>query len=356
VTTEELGEGAVIDGKYELVEVLGKSEYAEAWLARHLLGRFECVLKVYDEADAGYGVAAREFSLLSRLFHPSIVRVFDMGKVAATDTYYASVAYIHGDSLRSVLEGGRAQDARRTLGWFRDLLGALQYMHRLGITHRNICPESIVVSDGPPVLIDFSMLPEQNRRTGPISYKDPEVLEAGWSPSADLYGLALTFLEVWMGRYPMKGGFTDVTEDDLRAVETKGMPRSLLETSLRLLRHEQTISPDEDYLRAFGLEGERRRVDAIDADFAKKWGISKGYMTFLILDMLNDRRPRARTQWVLNALRSRSIPGNRTNRGSMNATVSRLKSAGIAEDHGRKIRLTEEFLEDWGRQTRPDSR
>lgn len=81
--------------------------------------------------------------------------------------------------------------------------------------------------------------------------------------------------------------------------------------------------------------------------FAKKWGISKGYMTFLVVDMLNDQRPRIRSQWVIDALRTRRIPGNKANRASMNSTFSKMKSAGIVEEHKTKHRLTEAFLVDW---------
>jgi len=63
--------------------------------------------------------------------------------------------------------------------------------------------------------------------------------------------------------------------------------------------------------------------------------------------MLNDAQPRSRNQVVLQALRSRRIAGNKTNKSSMSATVSRLKSAGVVEDHGKKVRLTPSFLEDW---------
>jgi len=70
-------------------------------------------------------------------------------------------------------------------------------------------------------------------------------------------------------------------------------------------------------------------------------------MTFLVVDMLNDQRPRIRSQWVIDALRSRRIPGNKTNKASMNATFSRMKSAGIVEEFKTKHRLTEPFLVDW---------
>jgi hypothetical protein len=101
-----------------------------------------------------------------------------------------------------------------------------------------------------------------------------------------------------------------------------------------------------DYVVAFGLKP-KQPITELPTDLAAAWGISKGYLTFLTLDMLNDGQPRSRNQIVLNALRSRRIAGNKTNRSSMSATISRLKSAGIAEDYGKKIRLTPEFLDKW---------
>jgi len=99
-------------------------------------------------------------------------------------------------------------------------------------------------------------------------------------------------------------------------------------------------------VEAFGLKP-KQLITELPADLAEAWCISKGYMTFLTLDMLNDGQPRSRNKIVLNALRSRRISENKTNRTSMSATISRLKSAGIAEDYGKKVRLTPEFLEEW---------
>ena len=104
-----------------------------------------------------------------------------------------------------------------------------------------------------------------------------------------------------------------------------------------------------DYLKGFGLD-DVKRITEIPVDLVNEWSISRGYMTFIILDLLNDQRPKSRkNQIVLSALRSRHISGNKTNKSSMSATVSRLKSAGVAEDYGKKIRLTASFIAAWNR-------
>ena len=59
--------------------------------------------------------------------------------------------------------------------------------------------------------------------------------------------------------------------------------------------------------------------------------------------MLNDQRPRIRGQWVIEALRKRHIPANKTNKASMNATFGRLKTAGIVQGEKIKHRQNEDF-------------
>jgi hypothetical protein len=103
----------------------------------------------------------------------------------------------------------------------------------------------------------------------------------------------------------------------------------------------------EDYLEFYGLGEEEEPLVELPDTFREQWDISKGYMEFLVVDMINDGRTRSRQQWVLNALRSRHISGNKTNKGSMNSTVSRLFSKGIAEKYKKKVRLTNRFLASW---------
>jgi serine/threonine protein kinase len=340
----DLKAGAVVDGKYKVIEHLGEGEYSNAWRCRHLLGQFDCSLKVYDQAEESFEAAKKEFGLLSRLYHPSINRSFDMGRIEAVDQYYISMAYVPGLTLREAMENA-AVTAENSIAWFIEVLTALQYLHNGGTTHRNITPESIIVDDSHAVLIDFSMLPETNRRTGNVSYKDRRVLSGGWRPVADLYSLCLTFLEVWSGSYPAAAESGNVDRSELHV--QFDIPDETINAIIKILNHETSVGGGTDYLELFGLSEKESMFEEIPSSLARKWGISKGYMAFLVLDMVNDPRPRSRNQWVLNALRSRSIAGNRINRASMSATVSRLKAAGIAEDFGKKIRLTRSFREDW---------
>ena len=86
-----------------------------------------------------------------------------------------------------------------------------------------------------------------------------------------------------------------------------------------------------DYLKGFGLDYVER-ITEIPVIWQMSGRLVE-YMTFIILDLLNDQRPKVETK--LSYLPTvRHISGNKTNKSSMSATVSRLKSAGVAEDHG----------------------
>jgi serine/threonine protein kinase len=249
------------------------------------------------------------------------------------------MAHLSDPTLREVMEDGEL-DGQVIKGMLRDVCNTLEYLHRSGITHRNISPDTIILAEAGAVLVDLSALPSEQTFTGDIRYKWGGVNEDGWSPYADLYGLAVTTLEALTGEYPLTpdGDFAD------KRYSFSGNPKleTIFKAALAIIRSGPT-NIDGHYLTLFDLADESEKITELPSALVTQFNISKGYMTFLVLDMINDPRPRSRNQWVLGALRSRNIPGNKTNKGSMSATVSRLKSAGIAEDHGKKVRLSAEF-------------
>ena len=193
-------------------------------------------------------------------------------------------------------------------------------------------------------LVGMSSLPAEDRRVGDLRYKFPGVIEQGWSAFADLYALWASLLD---GLQP--GVLKQAGGDLERALQQITHPalNDALKAKVAKLLNEGTAFHADDYVVWFGLDITAQHTKDLPDAFAKKWGISKGYMTFLVVDMLNDQRPRIRSQWVIDTLRTRRIPGNKTSKASMNATFSRMKSAGIVEEYKTKHRLTVAFLADW---------
>lgn len=336
----EIEEGAVIAGKYSLSCLLSESANVQHWKATHIPGQFQCVLSVYSNAEELWQEASAQYSCLMQMYHPAIERVFDLDVIRTADVYYISRAWVQGEILASVATSATSYSVKQ---WFRTLLIALQYMHQQGLTHKNITPNTIICSGDAAVLVNFSGLPQELLVADNLRYTDPSIQDTGWTPESDVYALILSFAESIAGATPGA-----VTPEELVAdIFPKFLDENSSAAAVDFINRRPVLDGSRSYLEIFGLHEPEERIGELPEEFSMKWGISKGYMRFMVLDMLNDQRSRSRNQWVLNALRSRHISGNKTNRGSMSATISRLKSEGIAEDYGKKVRLTRKFTDSW---------
>ena len=124
--------------------------------------------------------------------------------------------YVHGYSLRALLEAQPRLPEGEALRYATQLAGALQYAHDQGIVHCDVKPENILVSDQrTPKLADFgvaetltrTLSPQEAREIlGTIAYLAPEVIQgAPPDPRSDVYSLALTLYEMVAGRLPWAG-------------------------------------------------------------------------------------------------------------------------------------------------------
>ena len=317
----KIAAGELLLGRYRLESCLEKAGPVQTWKATHEAGSFDAVCTIVSSAAERWGAAQQRLSRLLQGFHPNVERVFDIEYLSDDDFYLVNRAWVEGDSIAEIDDPSIVEKA------LIKSLQALGYLHSLDILHRRICPEHVLLQGEAPMLIALSPLPRDELVDSMPGYVHESVAEEGWSPRADLWALVKTFL-------------------DTQPAALQSLNGGAAEQLATFVADPDSVEIGSDYVAAFGLQPKEFLTD-LPPELASAWGISKGYMTFLVLDMLNDGQPRSRNQIVLNALRSRRIAGNKTNRSSMSATVSRLKSAGVAEDHGKKVRLTQDFLSAW---------
>ena len=308
-------------GRYRLESLQEKIGSVETWKAFHETARFDIVSTIVGAATDRWNSAQQGLARLLQNFHPGVERVFDVEYVACDDIYVVNKAWVEGDLIEGL------SDPNQVFEVFLKCLETLSYLHSIDVLHRRICPGHIMLQGNTPILVSLSVLPREELIDSVPDYVHQSVADEGWTPRADLWALVRTFL---------------VTQPEALKSCTGEAFRSLLE----FIDDPDSLELGSNYVATFGLQP-KKLVAELPSGFAVNWSISKGYMTFLLLDMLNDTQPRSRNQIVLNALRSRRIPGNKINKSSMSTTISRLKSAGIAEDYGKKVRLTEDFLSAW---------
>ena len=207
-------------GPYEIIGRIAAGGMGTVYRAQHVDMKREVALKVLgtDLADDEEFVARfkREAQTISRLDHPNIIKVFDMGRDGAT--HYIAMEYISGGSLGTKLKQLAAANKRvpelDALRLIRPMADALGYAHKKGLVHRDIKPSNILLRpDGSPVLADFGIvqtggatkLTRAMATIGTPEYMSPEQAQGlPLDGRSDLYSLGIVLYEMLSGTVPFK--------------------------------------------------------------------------------------------------------------------------------------------------------
>ncbi|HEY9787687.1 MAG TPA: serine/threonine-protein kinase, partial [Candidatus Obscuribacterales bacterium] len=192
----------------------------------------------------------REATLLVRLSHPNIARVFD--HFVELGRNYLILEYIEGADLRAHVRQHGRRSEEEALRWAAEIAETLSYLHQQEppIVHRDITPDNLVLSpSGKVVLIDFGAANEfVGTATGTLigkqSYMAPEQIRGKASPPSDLYSLGATIYFLLSGKDPeplgvasIKAARADVSERTHQLIQ-----------DLTKLEQEQRISSAEAVL------------------------------------------------------------------------------------------------------------
>lgn len=157
-----------------------------------------------------------EAQVASRLQHPHIAQLYDMGDDGGP---FLVMEYVHGESLSAVLAAG-ALPERIGVAIAAQVCDALAYAHALrdergaplGLVHRDVSPQNIVIDyEGVPRLLDFGIARAQDRASdtdrgvikGRFAYMAPEQ-RAGQRVDGrtDLHALGIVLYQATVGVHP----------------------------------------------------------------------------------------------------------------------------------------------------------
>ena len=155
----------------------------------------------------------REANIAQRLDHPNIAKVLEVGEVDGT--HYIAMEYLEGQSLEVVIEKEGALPTSRLLRIIELVADALDYIHGLGLLHRDVKPSNIIVGENDKAtLTDFGLamvsglsgFTTGKALLGTLPYMSPEQV-AGEEPDhrSDIYSLAVTAYEMCTGKLPFSG-------------------------------------------------------------------------------------------------------------------------------------------------------
>ena len=193
--------------KYQLLRVLGSGGMGTVMLARdRQLGRLVALKFLRDPGPWFLERFRREARVLARLAHPSIVAVHEFDLFAGRA--YLAMDYVDGGNLaRAELE------PRALVRALRGIVDALEHAHRLGVVHRDVKPENVLLDrHGRAFLADFGVAMEARARHAsapvggtPLTMSPEQARGERVGPASDLFSLGTTLYRQLTGSWPFRG-------------------------------------------------------------------------------------------------------------------------------------------------------
>ncbi|MBM4398265.1 MAG: serine/threonine protein kinase [Deltaproteobacteria bacterium] len=281
--------------RYLLAGKVGEGGMGSVYLALQEPLNREVALKLISGVETGAQMIARferEARAISALDHPNIVKLYDYGVGdLGFQVPFMAIEYIRrGRTLRRVLaqvreEGSGGAAAPMVGAIFQQILNALGAAHAVGIVHRDMKPENVMVAAvyGNPHLVkvlDFGLarsvsdgvaggnldsdLSAPGQILGTLHYMAPEQAQTGTrlievDGRADLYAVGVMLFEVFCGARPFEGGSpleilarkVDPAFDAMTLPAARSLPKPLREVLFRSMHKD----PDARYPTAADMLG-----------------------------------------------------------------------------------------------------
>jgi serine/threonine protein kinase len=227
--TADLAPGTIIRDKYLILEKIGAGGMASVYRAKHLAFGEIRALKVVStklmDDDAFVRRFKTEAVVTRKLQHPNAVRVDDLD-TTEDGRPFIIMECVEGRDLRSVIQREGPLPVDRALNIARQVASALTAAHHLGITHRDIKPDNILMvteEDGSELakVLDFGIAKVREgamdlgggytaTKTGMVvgtpQYISPEQAMGKQGDAidgrADLYSLGVVLYEMLTGHLP----------------------------------------------------------------------------------------------------------------------------------------------------------
>lgn len=284
--------GTALGGKYPILGVIGEGGMGRVYRSIQPIVDRPVAIKMIKNLGAAHEAEVarflREARLVASLDHPGVVTVLDFG-VEGDGALYMVQELLVGESLRKSL---KVLPAPELVGVVIELLGALGAAHRVGLVHRDIKPDNVMLLAASPTrprrvkLLDFGIAKrlddptaERLTRTGAIfgtpAYMSPEQVN---SPNevdgrADLWAVGVTLYEALSGALPFTGPLvkvlTQVGEGRVPPMVPKEpIPTKLAQVVDRALRPD----PADRFATAEAMADELAAIDWPTAEVrASKW-------------------------------------------------------------------------------------
>ncbi|MBD0326975.1 MAG: protein kinase, partial [Pyrinomonadaceae bacterium] len=270
-----------LDGRYDILDCLGRGSYAEIYVARDTAAAIgepqTVVIKALNLLLQGTPDAELERTLienfqneavaLDRVRHPNIISRLGHGTaidLAGTTFHYLVLEYLSGGDMAALCRH-QPLSLNRALFYLEQVCAGLAHAHECGVIHRDIKPQNLLLTTDREIvkIADFGVAkleategaitrvgtniyaaPEHNPlvQTGPLDISRLTENQQQLTPAADIYSLAKTTYTLLAGEPPRRFSHHQITELPSSIAE-----RTWASSVLRVLQKATQTAPKERY-------------------------------------------------------------------------------------------------------------
>ncbi len=205
---------------FTVIKTIGEGSMGIVFLAEKENEQRQYALKIVKASlseERNKKLIARFFNeveVISKLNHPNIIKIYNHGYAEEEQIPYYVMQYIEGDSLKQHCNSKSKLNLNQKLKIIQKIACALEATHKLGIYHRDIKPDNVLLDTNHNVkLMDFGIahLPGSNitltqQALGTPAYISPEAINSPKTDHrSDIYSLGSLSYELLLGKRPFHG-------------------------------------------------------------------------------------------------------------------------------------------------------
>jgi len=214
---EELTTGSTFASRYQIIEELGKGGMGKVYKALDTKLNEKIAIKLIRPEIASDKKNIERFNnelkFARRISHRNVGRMYHLEEEKGR--HYITMEYVSGEDLKSMIRMSGQLSVGTAINITKQICGGLEEAHRLGVIHRDLKPNNIMIDrEGTARIMDFGIARSLKAKslTGPgvmigtPEYMAPEQVEGKEvDVRSDMYSLGIILYEMLTGRLPFEG-------------------------------------------------------------------------------------------------------------------------------------------------------